>query len=61
MEKVVLAVVVITAAIAWASGASVYAAAISGLFWGAIAWGILWARARIRGRRAKSASTSSAE
>ena len=51
MEKVVLAVFVITAAVTLATGASVYAAAVSGLFWGALAWLVLWIRARVRARR----------
>lgn len=52
MEKVVLGVAVITGGIVLLSGASPLAAAISGAFWGAIAFAVLWARDRWRTRRA---------
>src|SRR5687767_921047 len=47
----VVAVAVVTGGIAWLSGASLFSAAVSGLFWGAIALGVVAIRDDRRARR----------
>ena len=56
MDRFVVIVAVVTGVIAYASTESVFAAAVSGLFWGALAAVAVWVRGRWRARSASRSS-----
>lgn len=50
MERVVFVTIIATTLIAYATGSSSAAAVYSGLFWGALAYAVMWVRDRVKGR-----------
>ena len=54
MERVVVVVGVVMGAIAYVSSESASVAVVSGLFWAAIAYGVVWLRGRVGRVRRKA-------